>query len=54
MKKQGNCTIVQDGPVDHSSHLPISVTISSGEAEHNDATDYMRASHLCMLTYDLR
>ena len=51
----GNCTIVQGGPVDHSSHLPIPVTMSSGEAEYIAAvTTCMRASHLRMLTYYLR
>ena len=51
----GNCTIVQGGPVDHSSHLPIPVAMSSGEAEYIAAANAcMRASHLRMLTYDLR
>ena len=51
----GNCTIVQGGPVDHSSHLPIPVAMSSGEAEYiSAAAACMRASHLRMLNYDLR
>ena len=51
----GNCTIVQGGPVDHSIHLPISVAMSSGQAEYiAAATACIRASHLHMLTYDLR
>ena len=51
----GNCSIMQGGPVDHSSHLPIPVAMSSGEAEYiSAATACMRASHLRMLTYDLR
>ena len=42
----GNCTIVQGGPVDHSSHLPIPVAMSSGEAEYiAAATACTRASH---------
>ena len=27
----GNCSIMQGGPVDHSSHLPIPVAMSSGD-----------------------
>ena len=51
----GNCTIVQGGPVDHSSYLPIPVAMSSSEAEYiATATTCMRASHLHMLTYNLR
>ena len=51
----GNCSIMQGGPVDHSSHLPIPVAMSSGEAEYISATSAcMRASHLRMLTYDLK
>ena len=51
----GNYTIVQGCPVDHSSHLPIPVAMSSGEAEYiATATACMRASYLCMLTYNLR
>ena len=47
----GNCTIVQSGPVDHSSHLPIPVAMSSGEAEYiAAATACMRTSHLLMGT----
>ena len=50
----GNCSIMQGGPVDHSSHLPIPVAMSSGEAEYiSAATACMRASHLRMLIYDL-
>ena len=51
----GNCSIMQWGPVDHSSHLPIPVAMSSGEAEYiSAATAWMKASHLRMLIYDLR
>ena len=51
----GNISIVQGGPVDHSSHLPIPVAMSSGEAEYiSAATACMRASHLRMLIYDLK
>ena len=51
----GDCTIVQGGPGNHSSHLPIPVVMSSGEVEYIAAvTDSMRESHLHMLTYDLR
>ena len=51
----GNITIMQGGPVDHSSHLQIPVAMSSGEAEYiSVAVACMRASHLWMLTYDLK
>ena len=47
--------MVQGGLVDHSSHLPIPVAMSSGEAEYiSAATACMRASHLRMLIYDLK
>ena len=44
----GNGSIMQGGPVDHSSHLPIPVAMSSGEAE------YISAATACMraLTYE--
>lgn len=47
---------MQGGQVDHSSHLPIPVATSSGEAEYiSAATACMRASHLQMIIlYDLR
>ena len=39
-----NCSIMQGGSVDHSSHLPIPVAMSSGEAEYiSAATACMRA-----------
>ena len=51
----GNITTIQGGPVDHSSHLPIPVAISRGGAEYiSAAVACIRASHLCMLTYDLK
>ena len=51
----GNITIMQGGPVDHSSHLPIPVAMSSGEAKYiSAAVACMRAGHLQMLTYDLK
>ena len=51
----GKCSIMQGGPVDHSSHLPISVAMSSGEAEYiSAAAACMTASHLRMLIYDLK
>ncbi len=50
----GNCTIVQGGPVDHSSHLSTPVSMSGGEAEYiSAAAARMRSSHLRMLNYDL-
>ena len=43
----GNCSIMQGGPVDHSSHLSIPKAMSSGEAKYiSAATACMRASHL--------
>ena len=45
---------MQGGPVDHSSHLSVPVTMSSGEAEYISAATCMRASHLMMLIYDLK
>ena len=46
---------MQGGPVDHSSHLLISVAMSNGEAEYISATAAcMRASHTCMLTCNLK
>ena len=46
---------MQGEPVDHSSHLPVPVAMSSGEAEYiSAAAAYMRASHLRMLLYDLK
>ena len=51
----GGDAIVQGGPLDHSSHLTIPVAMSSGEAEYiSAAAACMRASHLQMITYDLR
>ena len=46
----GNISIMQGGPVDHSSHLPVLVAMSSGEAEYISAAAAacMRASHLRM------
>ena len=42
------------GPVDHNSHLPIPVAMSSGEVEYiATKTACMRESHLHMLIYDL-
>ena len=47
----GNITIMQGGPVDHSSHLLIPVAMSSGEAKYiSAAVACMRAGHLRMLT----
>ena len=47
---------MQGGPVDHSSHLPVPVAMSSGEAEYISAAAAacMRAYHLRMLIYDLK
>ena len=51
----GNISIMQGGPVDHSSHLPVPVAMSSGEAEYiSAAAACMRASHLRMLIYDFK
>ena len=46
---------MKGGPVVHSSHLPISVAMSSSEAEYISAAAActMRASHLQMFTNDL-
>ena len=49
-----NISIMQGGPVNHSSHLPVLVAMSSGEAEYISAAVCMRASHLRMSIYDLR
>ena len=46
--------LIQGGPVDYGSHLPIPVAMSSGEAEYiASAVACMRASHLRMLGYDV-
>ena len=51
----GNVTFNQGGAVDYGSHLPVPVAMSSGEAEYiSAAVACMRASHLRMLTYDMR
>ena len=51
----GNISFNQGGPADYSSHLPVPVAMSSGEAEYiSAAAACMRASHLRMLSYDLR
>ena len=51
----GNISIMQEGPVGHSSHLPVPVAMSSGEAEYiSAAAACMRASHLRILIYDLK
>ena len=51
----GNCSIMQGGSVDHSSHLPISVAMSSAEAEYiSAAAACMRTSRPRMLIYDLK
>ena len=50
----GNISIMQGGPVNHSSHLPVLVAMSSGEAEYISAAACMRASHLRMSIYDLK
>ena len=50
----GHMTLVQGGPIDYGSHLPIPGAMSSGEAEYiASAVAYMRASHLRMLGYDV-
>ena len=49
----GNISIMQGGPVDHSSHLPIPVAVSNGKAEYISAA-CMRASHQLMWIYDLK
>ena len=48
----GNLSMAQGGAADYSSHLPLSVAISSGEAEYISAV-CMKASFLMMLAYDL-
>ena len=51
----GYVGLSQAGPVDYGSHLPVPVAMSSGEAEYiAAAVACMRASHIRMLTYDLR
>ena len=51
----GNISIMQGGPVDHNSHLPVLVATFSGEAEYISAAAVcMRTSHLRMLIYDLK
>ena len=54
MTTGGNYKIVQGGPIDHNSHLPIPVAMSGGDTEYIDsATACMRAIYLRMLTYDV-
>ncbi len=51
----GNISLTQGGSGDYSSHLPVPVAMSSGEAEYTSAAvACMKASHLRMLVYDLR
>ena len=51
----GNITMIQAGAVDYTSHLPVPVAMSSGEAEYiSAAVACMRASHIRMLIYDLK
>ena len=51
----GYVAMSQAGPVDYGSHLPVPVAMSSGEAEYiAAAVACMRASHICMIIYDLR
>ena len=51
----GNITMIQAGAVDYTSHLPVPVAMSSGEAEYiSAAVACMRASHIRMLVYDLK
>ena len=47
--------MTQGGAADCSSHLPVYMDISSGEAEYIFAEDVcVKASHHRMLSYDLR
>ena len=51
----GNLAMTQGGAADCSSHLPVPVAMSSGEAEYiSVAVACMNASHLRMLVYGLR
>ncbi len=51
----GYLSFNQGGSTDYSSHLPVHVAMSSGEAEYiSAAVACMRASPLRMLIYDLR
>ena len=51
----GNICLTQGGAADYSSRLPVSLAMSSGEAEYiSAAVACMKASHLRMLVYDLR
>ena len=46
--------MIQGGAVDYGSHLPVSVAMSSGEAEYiASAVACMRSRHLRMLGYDI-
>ena len=50
-----NLSMTQGGAVDYSSHPPVLVEMSSGEAEYiSAAVACVKASHLRMLVYDLR
>ena len=51
----GNISLTQKDAADYSSHLPVPVEMSSGEEKYiSAAVACMKASHLRMLTYDLR
>ena len=48
-----NLTMIQGGALDHGSHLPVLVAMSSGESEYIvAAVACMKASNLRMLGYD--
>ena len=51
-----NISINQGGAADYSSHLPLPVAMSSGEADYiiSAAVACMKARHLRRLVYDLR
>ena len=51
----GYIILRQAGAVDYGSHLPVTVAMSSGEAEYiSAAVACMKASHIKMLEYDFR
>ena len=54
-KTGGYIKLRQAGAVDYGSHLPVPVTISSGDAEYISATvACMKVSHIRMLEYDFK
>ena len=51
----GRISFINGGMVDHASHVPVPVAMSTGEAEYLGAGNAcMSAAHLRMLVYDLQ